>query len=151
MKISCSQIDLPNLGLKCLKMGPKPRQLEVVGSKSLDFTIKKSYIADPFSWWYLWVLLMGPVPKAGFFQVLLVWIVLTLPDLVRKTGLKVKGWAPIFFHINFPRSSFPNDMVTSLDHHHFIWKLMIEGSKVNSKWWSREVLLFHTKIDDRGK
>ena len=53
MEISCSQIDLPNLGLKCLKMGSKPRQLEVGGSKSLDFTIKKSYIADPFSWWYL--------------------------------------------------------------------------------------------------
>ena len=44
MKISCSQIDLPNLGLKCLKMGPKPRQLEVGGSKSLDFTNKKNYI-----------------------------------------------------------------------------------------------------------
>ena len=53
MKISCSQMDLPNLGLKCLKMGPKPRQLEVGGSKSIDFTIKKSYIVDPFSWWYL--------------------------------------------------------------------------------------------------
>ena len=49
MEIGCSQIELSNSAVKCLKIGLKPRHLEVDGSKSQDFTIKKRDFASNFS------------------------------------------------------------------------------------------------------
>ena len=51
IKMSCSQVELPNSALECLKNGPKPRYLEVGCAKSLDFTMKNRYFPGRFSIW----------------------------------------------------------------------------------------------------
>ena len=105
MEMSCSQIELPNSALKCLKNGPEPRWLEVGCAKSLDFTMKNRYFAGHFSIWFPRVPLMRLVPKVDFFQVLLEGLEYKLPETARKIGYR-KMW----FSTDFFKS-------TSLAHH----------------------------------
>ena len=88
MEIGCSQIELSNSAVKCLKTGHKPRQLEVDGSKSQDFTIKKRDFASHFSLLPPCAPLMRLVPKAGIFYVCLVGVEPKLPYVARATGYR---------------------------------------------------------------
>ena len=90
MEISCSQIELSNSAVKCLKIGLKPRHLEVDGSKSQDFTIKKRDFGSHFSVLPPRAPLIRPVPKAGIFQVCLARVEPKLPYVARATGYRRK-------------------------------------------------------------
>ena len=90
MEIGCSQIELSNSAVKFLKIGLKPRHLEVDGSKSQDFTIKKRDFASHFSMLPPCAPLMRLVPKAGIFYVCLVGVEPKLPYVARATGYRRK-------------------------------------------------------------
>ena len=127
IRMSCSQIELPNSALKCLKTGPKPRQLEVWCAKSLDFTMKNRYFVGHFSIWYPRVPLMRLVPKVAFFQVLLEGLESKLPQTAAEAGYR-KMW----FSTDFFKS-------TSLDHHSLMFSNFPRSS------------LLYSCYDDRGK
>ena len=129
MEMSCSQIELPYSALKCLKTCPKPRQLEVGCTKSLDFTLKNRYFAGQFWIWSLRAPLMRLVPKVDFFQVLLDRVEPNLPNPPWKLGYRKKGLSPSFFQMNFPRSSIPND-----------FQLPSLITMTVYQWWAREVI-----------